>query len=199
MTKAEIRSLYKAKRAALTSDQVAALSQQLADCFFADSQVRAALNVPGAVLHTFLPIRRQHEVDTWPIIRRIWAEWPDVSVLSSVTDDHTHTLRSFVLVSDTTLIENRWGIPEPTSPVFPTEQVPTLVLVPLLAFDQQGHRVGYGGGYYDRFLSQLPDQTLKIGLSLLAPLSCLIPVEPTDVPLTACAEPERITWWPFLQ
>ncbi|MEZ0608716.1 5-formyltetrahydrofolate cyclo-ligase [Fibrella sp. WM1] len=198
MTKAEIRQYYKARRAELSPDDVAAISQQLADRFFADDRIRTYLNVPDAVLHTYLPIRRQNEVDSWPIIRRIWAEWSQVVVLSSITDPATHTLTSFRLTPDTILTENRWGIPEPEGALTANVPMPTLVLVPLLAFDTQGHRVGYGGGYYDRFLAQLPPTCPTIGLSFFPATPRIDAVEPTDVPLAACVEPMQVNWWAFI-
>lgn len=194
-TKASIRQHYKARRAALSAGQVAALSEQIADQFLADDRIRAHLDVSSAVLHTYLPIRRQHEVDTWPIIRRIWAEWPQVVVLSSITDPVTHSLTSFQLTPDTVLVENRWGIPEPAHVPVGNVPTPTLVLVPLLAFDERGHRVGYGGGYYDRFLARLPAACLPIGLSFFSALARIDSVELTDVPLDTCVEPSQVRWW----
>jgi 5-formyltetrahydrofolate cyclo-ligase len=182
MTKAELRTQYKARRAVLSAAEVAALSQQIADRFFEQPAIQAALNAPGAVLHTYLPIRRQNEVDTWLIIRRVWAEWPHVRVLSSVTDAATHTMRPFALHPSTLLTENRWGIPEPIGITAPATDVPTLVLVPLLAHHPNGHRIGYGGGYYDRFLAQLPATCLTIGLSFFPATDYDWP-EPTDIPL----------------
>jgi 5-formyltetrahydrofolate cyclo-ligase len=183
MTKAELRTQYKARRAALPPEMVAALTQQITERFFADETILAALNIPDAVLHTYLPIRQQNEVNTWPIIRRVWAEWPHVRVLSSVTDPTAHTLISFTLSPDTYLTENRWGIPEPTQPTQRATDVPTLVIVPLLVFDGRGHRIGYGGGYYDRFLAELPPTCLMVGLSFFSPTNQYWAVEETDVPL----------------
>ncbi|MBO0932872.1 5-formyltetrahydrofolate cyclo-ligase [Fibrella aquatilis] len=196
MNKAQLRAEYKQKRVLLTPEVVFTLSQQVADQFFADQKIQHALAEPTAVLHTFLPIRRQHEVDTWPIIRRIWTEFPHVRVLSSVTDLATHMLTSFDLQPDTVLVENHLGIPEPATLPEPVWSLPTLVLVPLLAFDKQGHRVGYGGGYYDRFLTQTGPDCLKIGLSLFGPVPTIIDVESTDVTLEGCVGPERFYWLP---
>jgi 5-formyltetrahydrofolate cyclo-ligase len=71
------------------------------------------------------------------------------------------------------------------------------VLVPLLACDQRGHRVGYGGGFYDRFLAECRPGALFIGLSLLdaEPLAEIADVLPTDVPLHACITPGGV--WNF--
>ncbi|MBO0938079.1 5-formyltetrahydrofolate cyclo-ligase [Fibrella sp. HMF5335] len=195
MTKAQLRAEYKQKRALLTFEAVSAMSQQLADRFFADEEIQHVLVRPAAVLHTFLPIVRQHEVDTWPIIRRIWAEFTHVRVVASITDTATRTLPAFDLFPDTVLVDNRWGIPEPPSidqPVPPGKF--DLVLVPLLAFDQQGHRVGYGGGYYDRLLAQCRPDCLKIGLSLFDPVPQIEAIELTDIALRACICPEHTYW-----
>ena len=194
MTKAELRTEYKQKRATLAPEAVFARSQQIAERFFADQKIQQALAEPAAVLHTFLPIRRQNEVDTWPIVHRVWAEFPHVRVLSSSTDFGTKTLASFDLRPDTVLVENRWGIPQPATPPRPVSQVPTLVLVPLLAFDERGHRVGYGGGYYDRFLAETGLGCLKIGLSLFEPVAEMDNLDPTDIALQGCICPNQRYW-----
>jgi 5-formyltetrahydrofolate cyclo-ligase len=79
------------------------------------------------------------------------------------------------------------GLMEP-DPILPEKAVAslppaTLVLVPGLAFDQQGHRIGRGGGYYDRFLAQLPDGIKKIGLFFSIQEVPEVPAEPYDIRL----------------
>jgi 5-formyltetrahydrofolate cyclo-ligase len=192
--KAALRTEYKQKRALLTTEAVFALSQQLADQFFADSIIQQTLAAPDAVLHTFLPIRRQNEVDTWRIIRRVWDEYSHVHLLASVADTEAKTLHSFDLRPDTDLVENRWGIPEPATQSEPVLQRPAIVLVPLLTFDKTGHRVGYGGGYYDRFLAETGPGCLKIGISLFGPVSTISDVESTDVALDGCVCPDAFYW-----
>jgi 5-formyltetrahydrofolate cyclo-ligase len=143
-------------------------------------------------LHVFLPIPQQHEPDTWLIIHRIWAQFPGVQVAVPVVQTDGRMLRHYHLTPQTELITNKWGIPEP---VGATEMPPTAfdaVLVPLLAFDQNGHRVGYGKGFYDRFLSQCRPHTQRIGLALEAPIVEITDVAPTDLALTACVTPEQV-------
>ena len=137
---------------------------------------------------TFLPITRRNEVDTWPIIHRIWQDFPRVRVAVPITDTTSGQLTHFIITPETPLIENRWGIPEPEPgrcPAIGSEQV-DVVLVPLLLFDRLGHRVGYGKGYYDRFLAECRPDCLKIGLSLFEPVDQIEGVEPTDVQMDAC-------------
>ena len=67
-----------------------------------------------------------------------------------------------------------------------------LVLVPLLAFDKRGHRVGYGKGYYDRLLSQVRHDCRKIGLSLFQPVDVIDDIAASDIELDECVTPEGV-------
>ena len=87
---------------------------------------------------------------------------------------------------------NQYGIPEPVGgkEIMPEEL--DLVFVPLLGFDLQGNRVGYGKGYYDRFLSKCKDDVIKVGLSFLSPIDCIEDVDFFDKKLDFCITPERV-------
>ena len=150
-------------------------------------------------LHVFLPLLAKNEPDTWPIINQLWAEqWP-LGLAAPVVQLDGISLRHYTLTPATTLVANRWGIPEPiANPA--TEVLPAqldAVLVPLLACDQRGHRVGYGGGFYDRFLAQCRPGTQFIGLNILndEPVREIADVLPTDVSLHACITPGGV--WNF--
>ncbi len=181
-TKAELRTEFLARRNALLPDELtrrnARLNTRFIDFFQQQSQTRSL-----RLVHTFLPIRRQNEVDTWPIVHWLWQH--GIAVAVSVTDTATNQLTHYPLTADTALIENKWGIPEPiTTGLAPIEpSTIDLVLVPLLAFDRQGHRVGYGKGYYDRFLADCRPDCLKVGLSLFEPVEQIADLTETDVPL----------------
>jgi 5-formyltetrahydrofolate cyclo-ligase len=193
MNKATLRQQFLAQRRALSAEEVS-IHNQLITLQFFDFLKENTLASESGVIHTFLPIIRQNEVDTWPIIRRIWEDFSHIQVAVPVTNASAHTLSHYLLSPATPLIENRWGIPEPVSAgnqLLPSD-VFSLVLIPLLAFDQQGHRVGYGGGFYDRFLSECRPDCLKIGLSLFGPIERIDDVEPTDIQLDACITPWQI-------
>ena len=191
MTKSALRHQFLAQRRALSAEDVASRSRAIAErlfgTFLADTKKLT-------IVHTFLPIARQNEVDTWPIVHRIWQDFTGVRVAIPVTDVATNQLAHYVITSETSLIENRWGIPEPEPGNCPVigSQLIDVVLVPLLAFDTHGHRVGHGKGYYDRFLAECRPDCLKIGLSLFEPVEQIDDVEPTDVQLDACITPERV-------
>jgi 5-formyltetrahydrofolate cyclo-ligase len=180
MTKADLRARFLAERRALSLAEVESRSAVIAAHFFERIPLKTAQTI-----HVFLPAEGRNEVNTWLIIRRLWSDFPAIQIATSVTDWANHQLTHYALSPETPLVTNRFGIPEPVI----NDQLPMtndqfdLILVPLLAVDERGHRVGYGGGYYDRFLAQCRPDCQKIGLSLFPPVDRIDDVEPTDVPL----------------
>ena len=193
-TKATLRRAALSQRKLLTNKEIKLRSEQLRDQLFQHFSV-----AEWRWLHVFLPLAQKNEPDTWLIIRRIWAEKLPVRLAVPVVQSDNISLKHYELVPTTSLLTNRWGIPEPAADPA-TEVAPArldAVLVPLLACDLQGQRVGYGGGFYDRFLAQCRPQTLFIGLSVLdeAPVAAIADVRPTDVPLHAVITPGGV--WNF--
>ena len=183
-----------AQRQALTPAEVAHRSDQLCTQLFRHFPVGE-----WRWLHVFLPLLAKQEPDTWLIIRQVWNELPALRLAAPVVQPDGISLRHYELTSTTPLIQNRWSIPEPVADE-PAEVLPPqldAVLVPLLACDQRGNRVGYGGGFYDRFLAQCRPEALFIGLSILekAPVAEVVDVLQTDVPLHACITPSGV--WNF--
>ncbi len=124
------------------------------------------------------------EVDTRRIIESLLAEGRRVAVPRC--DKKAHTMSFFELSSFDDLEPGAHNILEPKRSLVDAVRVPQMVgsacLVPGLIFDAAGHRLGYGGGYYDRFLAFYPGE--KVGLARSGQISCnLLPQEPTDVPL----------------
>lgn len=188
--KAELRRIALAQRRALPESEVAQRSSQLREQLFAHFEVAG-----WKWLHVFLPIPEQHEPDTWQIIRWIWAQELPVQLAVPVVQADGVSLRHYHLTPDTTLVNNRWGIPEPVGAAEVEAAQLDAVLIPLLAFDESGHRVGYGKGFYDRFLRECRPDVLRIGLSLEPPVLTITDVWPGDVPLTACVTPGGV--WQF--
>jgi 5-formyltetrahydrofolate cyclo-ligase len=89
---------------------------------------------------------------------------------------------------------NSWGITEPESGELVSPKCLDMVLVPLLVFDKQGKRVGYGKGFYDRFLSQCRSNVLKVGLSYFKPIEKIGDADTYDIPLDICVTPDEI-WY----
>jgi 5-formyltetrahydrofolate cyclo-ligase len=67
-----------------------------------------------------------------------------------------------------------------------------MVLVPLLALDKSGHRVGYGKGFYDKFLAECRIRCQRIGISLFQPIDMIEDVGEDDITLTHCLTPSGV-------
>lgn len=193
-TKVALRRAALARRKALSEEEVARRSAQLCAGFFRYFPV-----AEWRWLHVFLPLLAKNEPDTWPIIRRVWAEGTGLQLAAPVVQLDGISLNHYDLTPGTPLVTSRWGIPEPQADLGAEVQPAQLdaVLVPLVACDQRGHRVGYGGGFYDRFLAQCRPNTQFIGLSILEeePIAAIADVLPTDVPLHALLTPGGV--WNF--
>jgi 5-formyltetrahydrofolate cyclo-ligase len=181
---------------ALDAGEVARRSDKLRESLFRQFPV-----ADWQWLHLFLPLQKRNEPNTWEVIRWVWGEDLPLQLAVPVVQPDGESLRHCELRPDTQLTHNRWGIEEPVpDPVTAPEVLPAVldaVLVPLLAVDRTGQRVGYGGGFYDRFLAQCRPGTQFIGLNLLnePPIRRIADVLATDVPLTAYITPGRV--WRF--
>lgn len=109
-----------------------------------------------------------------------------------VTSNHSLLFAPYT----TPTIKNRWGIPEPDiSCVSPVDETNIhIVFVPLVAFDLQGHRLGMGGGYYDRFFEK-NDSALRIGIAYECQKQNKIPIESWDQPLHAVITESSLYWF----
>lgn len=141
MDKKALRRMIGARKRAMTAEEIKARSAILAERLFETEQYRRA-----EALYAYLPFNQ--EVRTGPIIRRAWEDGKRVAVPKVVGSD----MRFVQLTGFGELRPNRFGIPEPVSDD-PVEYAGALVLMPGVAFDRRGGRVGYGGGYYDRYLA----------------------------------------------
>jgi 5-formyltetrahydrofolate cyclo-ligase len=187
MQKGELRKLFHAKRKKLSTTEYKARCVQVFNRFFSDIDLR---NIN--VIHSFLSIDNNKEPDTWLIINRLHDEFSHIRIAVPRIIAKTNDLENFYLDSLKQLVTNEWGIPEPVSGTqTPTEQI-DLVLIPLLAFDEKGHRVGYGKGFYDKFLRQCRQDTLRVGISLFGPVEKIDDVNDFDVALDYCITPEKM-------
>ena len=141
------------------------MSDSIADAFFANFDL-GQINY----LHLFIPIEKFSEVDTRPIVARIRREHPNVTTAVPRVDFEAGEITSLRYGSDTQVVRNVWNIDEPTHDDFVETELIDMVLVPGLAFDRSGHRVGYGKGFYDRFLATCRDDCVKVGLSYFEPV-----------------------------
>jgi 5-formyltetrahydrofolate cyclo-ligase len=92
----------------------------------------------------------------------------------------------------TPTITNEWGITEPQSDTYISPENIDTVVVPLLCFDKAGHRVGFGKGYYDRFLKRCSKDVKTVGVSYFEPVDKITDVETTDVALNVIVTPKKV-------
>ena len=190
MSKQDLRKEFLQKRKALAETEVDVFSKQIHDWFFRNIPVHAY-----ATIHTFLPIKRNHEIDTYLIINTLRKNFATDIVIPRSHEDGT--MSHYLLTKDTVFEENKWGISEPSqvgSLQYSVFNI-VLVLIPLLCFDKKGFRVGYGKGYYDRFLAECRPDVLKIGLSIFEPIDEISDVTAFDVQMDYCITPNKI--WSF--
>lgn len=182
VTKDELRKVYLEKRSFLSDSEYKTRNRRVRKNIAAHFSSR-----PPASVHIFLPITEKKEVNTWPIIHDLRKNHPRCVIYTSKAMKNGH-LTHYLLTEETRLVVNRWGIPEPAdTPEVDLRQVDS-VIVPLIISDKRGNRIGYGKGYYDRFLEEVRVGE-KIGITLSPSLDFIPCAEPHDVPLTCCIGP----------
>lgn len=177
MNKNLLRIKYKSLREELAREEVESRSLQIAN---------AALSLPiweKTYYHLFLTISEKKEVNTDYLLHVLQGR--DKSVVIPVSDFNAGTMKHILLQENTILKKSAYGIPEPVSGVEIPPGVPDVIFIPLLAFDIKGNRIGYGKGFYDRFLSHCRPDAIFVGLSFFEPEEEIIP-EAADIPLHYC-------------
>ena len=171
MDKKALRRAIGEKKRAMTVAQIMESSARLANRLFQTEQYRLANS-----LYAYLSFNQ--EVRTAPIIERAWSDGKRVAVPKVIGKEMVFIwLNSFDQLAD-----GYYGIPEPAENGPIADDTSALVLMPGLAFDPQGHRVGYGGGFYDRFLEREPDHPL-VALCFGFQMFEHLDVEAHDVPV----------------
>ncbi|MBZ9652495.1 5-formyltetrahydrofolate cyclo-ligase [Psychroflexus montanilacus] len=182
MDKTVLRDKYKALREDLLPSQIEEMSLKIAN---------QALELDIWELefyHLFLTIEKHKEINTEYLLQIIFGKDGNV-VIPKVKNDE---LEHFLLTDSTRLVPSKWGIPEPENGIKIDTQQLDVVFMPLLAYDNRGNRIGYGKGFYDKFLSNCRPETLKIGLSFFMPEEEPIKVSKHDVKLDYVVTPNRI-------
>ena len=124
------------------------------------------------------------EVDTRPMIEQMWREGK--KVLAPKVDRNRRRIEFYEIHRWEDLVPGTWGIAEPVGHTRFSEAGTgnrALLLVPGVAFDRRGYRIGYGGGYYDRFLMKPRKRTISVGLTYESQMVPEIPAEPHDLPV----------------
>ena len=171
MDKKSLRNAIRAQKRAMTEEEITAASEALVNAFLATDAYKQAKTV-----YAYLPYNQ--EVRTVPLVLQAWKDGKQVAVPKIYGEE-----MRFLYITDMAQVAPGYsGIPEPIEDGPVAEDPTALVLMPGLAFDKEGHRIGYGGGYYDRFLAQEPDHP-TIALCYAFQVVPEIPTADFDIPV----------------
>ncbi|WP_165749444.1 5-formyltetrahydrofolate cyclo-ligase [Cellulophaga sp. Z1A5H] len=182
MDKKNLRLLYTAKREKLSPEEIIEDSISIAN---------KLLQLPIWTknnFHLYLSISEKKEIDTSFILSILQGKDKNV-ILSKMSA--SNSLQHFLLTDNTLLKKNKWNVPEPVGGIEIATATIDVVFVPLLAFDTLGNRVGYGKGYYDKFLAECKPDCIKIGLSFFDVSENITDILPTDISLDYCVTPAK--------
>lgn len=183
MTKKEARIKYKNLRQHLSIEE-----RDEKSCAIANELLKLPI-WDKQYFHVFLSIEEHFEVDTEYILHILAGK--DKDILISKSDFETRGMLHYLLTDGTKIRKNEYNIPEPVDGIEVPDSKIDVVFVPLLAFDKNGHRVGYGKGFYDRFLSKCKPDVITIGLSFFEAEDEITDINPNDFALDYCVTPSK--------
>lgn len=180
MTKKELRQIYLTKRKNLSPIEREQRSVEIIELLLRNFDLK------GKTFSVFLPIDKFNEIITWPLLSI------QGRITLPVVREGSDLLEHVVYQGKDQLNISSWGIPEPQYGDVIAPEEHEIVLVPLLAIDQNGYRVGYGKGFYDKFLSACNPGCKFIGLSFWNPIEKIEDTFEGDVPLHFCITPDSV-------
>jgi len=176
LSKKDIRKMISDKRDSLTPDEINSKSYAIYETLTNEQVFLSA----GWIMAY---IDARNEVRTRAIIQRAWDTSKRVAV--PLCERQSHNMIASEITSFDDLCEGSYSIGEPKKECvrYVDARLLDIIIVPAIAYDKRGYRIGYGGGYYDRFLSSLKDHAITIGIAFDMQIVDEIPVEPFDVPV----------------
>lgn len=189
MTKSEARKEFREKRVALSNASI----EKLNDLVLLQFQ---KIELPFLnCVHSYIASEKLREADTSLILRYLQFINPDLKIAAPKIDVTSLRMTHYHITSYDQLKTNIYGIEEPHAGTVILPADIDLVLIPLLAFDRMGNRVGYGKGYYDRFLADCRRDVIKIGLSFFDPVDQIEDADEYDVKMNFCVTTHTVYDW----
>ena len=186
MLKADARKLYRDKRTALTVPEKAKDDDLLLIQF-------QSLQLPFIhVLFTYWPIGESNEPDTHLFTAYIGFKNPALQILYPQADFVNRRMQAVEVNADTTFTLNQHNIHEPATGRIVGPESIDMVFVPLLICDQQGYRVGYGKGFYDKYLADCRTECIKVGFCYFDLPDKIDDRSEFDIPLDICITPYNV-------
>jgi 5-formyltetrahydrofolate cyclo-ligase len=186
MLKKEARELYKQKRKEL-SDAERAKGDDLMLIQF------QSIELPDIhCLLSYWPIEENKEPNTHLFNDYLEFKNPAIRFLYPKSDFATCEMEAVEVDADTAFQKNERNIHEPVDGIVTDAKIIDMIFVPLLIFDKKGYRVGYGKGFYDKYLEQCGPACLKVGFCYFNPLDVIEDTNEFDVPLNLCITPNKV-------
>lgn len=185
MLKKEARKIYKQKRETITDterikwDDLILIQFQSIDWPFIDSVM------------SFYPIDDYKEINTFLLVDYLHFKNPNLTICYPKMMGNNGHMNAIICSADSIFEQNNHGIQEPVNSEAADPATLDMIIIPLLAFDERGYRVGYGKGFYDRFLKECRDDCLKVGVSYFDAVDRIEDAAEYDVPLNFCITPHR--------
>jgi len=180
------RTIYREKRLSLTEAEM----RRADDLMLIGFQ---SLELPflHAVL-SYWPIEENKEPNTHLFTEYLRFRNPEIRVAYPVADFENHRMTALAVDIDTAFSKKNLNIYEPEEGEPVEAEDLDIVLVPLLIFDKRGYRVGYGRGFYDKYLPSCREDCIKVGFSYFEPVDHLDDCDEFDVPLSVCITPQTV-------
>lgn len=185
MLKSEARAIYLAKRKSISFEE-----KELLDHAILNEFKKIDLTTVKCI-HLYLPIIAQNECNTYPIIEYIQKNHPQINIALPKANFENGHMEALLFNVGTPLVKNNLGIAEPIDGEIIDPKAIDMIICPLLAFDLKGNRVGYGKGFYDRFLKKCKADVIKLGISYFEPVESILDFNEFDLPLSSCITPTQ--------
>lgn len=185
MNKNELRKLYLQKRTSISEKEKLIgedlMLLQFQQLNFSDIQY----------VLSYWPLATSNEPNTHLFTGYLKHLYPNIQIAYPVTHPTNYTMQGILTNEHTQFVPNQWGIYEPMEGDLLIPERIDMVFVPLITFDTAGYRVGYGKGFYDRFLTDCRKNVVTIGLSYFEPVTKISDIQSFDVPLNYCITPQN--------
>ncbi|WP_185867051.1 5-formyltetrahydrofolate cyclo-ligase [Blattabacterium cuenoti] len=185
MNKKKLRKKYFSMRKSISQNEIIKMSYEI---FFQLKKILFIWN--KTYYHIFLPIRKYKEVNTFIIINFLLKIEKCVTV--PCTNFYKLSIDNCLFHENTILIKKKYGILEPMHKHRISISLIEVIFIPLLAFDLKGYRIGYGKGFYDRFIPLCKENTIKIGLSFFYPIKRIENIHKKDLLIDIGITPNHI-------
>jgi 5-formyltetrahydrofolate cyclo-ligase len=185
MLKKDIRNIFREKRDTVSStdkmkwDDLLLIQFQTIELPFIDTVL------------SFYPIEGNNEVNTFLITDYLHFRNPGLQICYPKTNLEQGSMQAILCSADSIFEANEYNIPEPLDTEIVAAGFIDLVIIPLLSFDKKGNRVGYGKGFYDRYLKECREDCIKVGFSYFEAVDTVEDAHEFDVPLDFCITPQK--------